>query len=199
MKYINFLFLLVMGGACFAHQPNLSSLMIYEQNGKKLLVIKSSLTGFEGEVNYRYHKDAFKTPEEFRQLVIQQLQEFCEVVVNDQSIAMKNPQVILGHETTVFAELDNFPDSIQSIYVKNELFVNTPNSLSELILSLKELPQKQVVLSEANQYEVKLKLDNSQWIALEPKLATSNHSNMLVLGAVSIVLIVGLVWTARFA
>ena len=42
--------------AVYAHNPDLSSLMIYEQNGKSILLIKSSLTAFEGEVNYIFGK-----------------------------------------------------------------------------------------------------------------------------------------------
>ena len=44
--------------------------MIYEQNGKSILLIKSSLTAFEQEIIYLYVKDSYKTPQEFHLLVI---------------------------------------------------------------------------------------------------------------------------------
>jgi hypothetical protein len=50
--------------------PDLSSLMIYEENGKTFLVIKSSIAAFEGEVVYLYGKESYKTPQEFNELAI---------------------------------------------------------------------------------------------------------------------------------
>jgi hypothetical protein len=52
----------------YAHSPDLSSLMIYEENGKTFLVIKSSIAAFEGEVVYLYGKESYKTPQEFNEL-----------------------------------------------------------------------------------------------------------------------------------
>ncbi|MBK7637300.1 MAG: hypothetical protein IPJ13_25730 [Saprospiraceae bacterium] len=58
-----------------AHQPDLSSLMIYEQGGKSILVIKSALSAFESEIEYSYPKGAYKTPAEFQELVIGHFQK----------------------------------------------------------------------------------------------------------------------------
>ncbi len=65
MKIIYLLIFLLGFKAAYAHNPDLSSMMIYEQNGKSILLIKSSLTAFDGEVEYHFGKDAYKTPEEF--------------------------------------------------------------------------------------------------------------------------------------
>ena len=54
-----------------AHQSDLSTVMIYQnEKGKCFLQIYSSLTAFEGEIDYKYGKNAYKTPDEFRALVI---------------------------------------------------------------------------------------------------------------------------------
>lgn len=57
--------LLLCTGVVHAHQPDLSNIMIFEQNGKNLLMIRSALTAFEGEVDFHYKKGAYKTPEAF--------------------------------------------------------------------------------------------------------------------------------------
>lgn len=147
-----------------AHSPDLSSVMIYEQNGKLLLLIKGSLTAFEGEVDYHFKKNAYKTPEEFIQLVIKHFGNNCLVVINNDTIKFIHPQVQLGHETTLFAELKNVPQKIQSFYIKNTLFKDTPNHQSELVITAKGLPQKQFILYYGNHHEVRLSVQNKIWI-----------------------------------
>ncbi len=147
-----------------AHSPDLSSVMIYEQNGKLLLLIKGSLTAFEGEVDYHFKKKAYKTPEEFVQLVIKHFGNNCLVVINNDTIKFINPQVQLGHETTLFAELKNVPQKIQSCYIKNTLFKDTPNHQSELVITAKGLPQKQYILYNGNNHEVRLSVENKIWV-----------------------------------
>ena len=163
MRFL-FVFLLFTAFTANAHSPDLSSVMIYEQNGKLLLLIKSSLTAFEGEVDYHFKKNAYKTPEEFVQLVIKHFGNNCLVVINKDTIKFINPQVQLGHETTLFAELENVPQKIQSCYVKNTLFKDTPNHQSELVITAKGLPQKQYILYNGNNHEVRLSVENRIWV-----------------------------------
>lgn len=163
--------LLICFRAAMAHQPDLSSLMIYEQNGKTILLIKSSLTAFEQEIVYLYGKDSYKTPQEFQQLVIKHLQEKCAVKMNNESLKFVNPQVLLGHETTVFAELSNRPKNIKSIYVKNEIFKDMPNNVCEVILTLNSLPQKQFVLGNNLGYKATLNIVNGIWEMTEKKVS----------------------------
>ena len=165
-----------------AHEPDLSNLMIYEQNGKCFLVIKSSLTAFEGEIDYMFGKNAYKSPEEFQLLVIKHFQNNCLVMINDEKIAFKNPKVMLGHETTLFAELANTPNKFNSIYVRNTLFKDMPSNMSEIILMFKGLAQKQYILSNGNEHEVKLKVENNNWIVVKPKGLFYKTSNLLFLG-----------------
>ena len=174
MKSICLIFFLLCVKLGQAHEPDLSNLMIYEQNGKCFLVIKSSLTAFDGEVEYLFGKNAYKTPEEFQLLVIKHFQNNCLVMMNDHTIKLNNPKVVLGHETTVFAELLNAPKKFNSIYVRNTLFKDMPNNMCELILTLKDLPQKQYILSKGNEYEVKLKLENGNWTVLKSSFKTPN-------------------------
>lgn len=182
MKSFILVLLLLSANIAQAHQPDLSNLMIYEQNGKYLLVVKSSITAFEGEIDYLFGKNAYKSPEEFQLLVIKHFQNNCNVVMNNENIKLINPKVILGHETTLFAELSNVPKIISSIDVKNTLFKDMPVSLCELILTINALPQKQYLLNNVNNYEVKLQLENNSWTVVEDATPNSKFT-LLVVGA----------------
>lgn len=147
----------------FAHSPDFSSLIIYEQNGKNFIAIKSSLAAFEGEVIYHYGKNSYKTPQDFSKLAIKHFKKSCFIIINNDTIKYNNPQIQLGHETTLFAELENVPQKIKSYHVKNILFKDTPNNQCELILSHKNLPQKQVILDPQNKHEVKFRVEKNKW------------------------------------
>lgn len=163
VRYLSFAMLLFCFRAGWAHQPDLSSLMIYEQNGKSILLIKSSLTAFEQEIAYLYGKDSYKTPQEFQQLVIKHFQKNCDVIINGDAVKFTNVQVMLGHETTVVAELSGRPKTIESVYLKNTLFEDMPNNVCEVILTLIGLPQKQFILGSSLYLDAKLNVENGRW------------------------------------
>lgn len=147
----------------FAHSPDLSSLLIYEQNGKHFLAIKSSLTAFDGEVEYHFKKNAYKTPQEFEALVTKLLLQKCLLMVNHKPIELYHPVVKLGHETTVFAELLGIPKNISSIDITNKLFAEITNNQGVFILMLNRYPQKQFILTKENDYRAQLLLNNGNW------------------------------------
>jgi hypothetical protein len=189
--------LLLLGGkAVHAHQSELSNIMIFEQNGKKLLMIKSALTAFEGEVDFHYTKAAYKTPEAFTQLVINRFYNTCCVIINDDTIRLINPQVILGHETTVVAELTNMPPTINAFYIKNTFFEDMPSNQCALILTINDLPQKQFILNKTNNQEALLSVKNGQLIIENPSRSFFKKSDLLLWAVVllfittSIVLII---------
>lgn len=179
MRTVYLLIFLLGFKSAYAHQPDLSSLMIYEQNGKSILVIKSSMTAFEGEVDYIFGKGAYKTPEEFNQLVIQHFQENCFVIANGNTLKFSNIQVQLGHETTLFAELENLPKTINSFYIRNSTFKDMPNNQCEIILTLNGLPQKQYILDNNNHQEVTLNAENNKWVVVETAKAFNLPSTFL--------------------
>lgn len=181
----------------YAHSPDLSSLMIYEENGKTFLVIKSSIAAFEGEVVYLYGKESYKTPQEFNELAIEYFQENCFVAINNETIKFINPQIQLGHETTLFAELQHIPKQINSIYVKNTLFKDMPNNLCELILILKGLPQKQYILNNNSRHEVKLKLEKNKWSIEERSNANVTSNKFILIGSIISFIFVAIVFTQR--
>ena len=182
MKKVILIIFLLGFKLAFAHNPDIASLMIYEQNGKSILLIKSSLTAFEGEVEYMYGKDSYKTPEAFNQLVIQHFQKNCFMVANGDTIKFSNIQVQLGHETNLFAELENVPNTINSFYVTNTMFKDMPNNKCELIVTLDGLPQQQFILDKSNQQEVNLKVEDNVWVVTETARA-ANFNSIFLMGA----------------
>ena len=178
MKSVFLLFLMFFTQTVQAHSPDLSSVMIYEQNGRTFITIKGSLTAFEGEIDYLFKKNAYKTPEEFQELVIKHFKKNCIVIINNDIIKLENPHVILGHETTVFAELQKMPKKINSIFIKNTLFKDMPNNVCELILTLQGLPQKQYILNIENNHQVNLHLVDNNWTNAK----VSNFFSSLPLG-----------------
>ncbi len=164
----------------YAHNPDIASLMIYEQNGKSILLIKSSLTAFEGEVDYVFGKNAYKTPEEFNQLVIQHFIKNCSLIVNGNKLDFSNIQVQLGHETNLFAELINMPEKISAIDVKCALFKDMSNNKCTLILATKGLPQQQYLLNNSNNHQVKLKVEDNTWVVEEENRAFYLSSTFII-------------------
>lgn len=179
----------------FAHSPDLSSMMIYEQNGKTFIVIKSSLTAFEEVVVYHYGKDSYKTPQEFNKLAIKHFIKSCFVVINNDDITFTNLQIQLGHETTLFAELENVPKNITTYYVKNIMFEDMPNNQCELILSHKDLPQKQVILNNENTHEVQFRIENNKWEIEEISIVGKNM--FIVIGSILFVTFIAIVFTKK--
>ena len=153
------------------------------------MLIKSSLTAFEGEIDYIFGKGAYKTPEEFKELVLEHFQKKCLVIANGDTLTFSNIQVQLGHETNLFVELDGVPKSIKTLYLSNALFKDMQNNKCELILTLNGLPQKQHILDNGNQHEVTLKVENGQWVSQE----ASNRDDLLpyfLIGAAVLLIVV---------
>lgn len=167
MKTFLLLFLLTSVRLVQAHEPDLSALMVYEQNGKHFLTVRSSLLAFEGEIHYLFGKNSYKTPEAFESLVIRHFQNNCFLIANGDTISLMNPKVFLGHETTVIAELSSLPEKFNSIHIRNDLFKDMPNNMSELILALRGMPQMQCILDNSNNREVRLKAENGNWTVLK--------------------------------
>ena len=190
MKSIYLILLFLFAKEVQAHQPDLSNLMIYEQNGRYFLAIKSSLTAFEGEIDYLFGKNAYKSPEAFEQLVIRHFQNNCIVIIDGDTTNFKNPTVMLGHETTLFAEIPNVHDKLTSIHIKNTVFKDMPSNMCEIILSLKGIIQKQYILDNANEHQVKLKLENNNWLVVESKDPHSTSLYSFIAGSILVIAII---------
>ena len=186
MKLVFLILSLLLVNLTHAHGPDLSILMIYQQNGKTLLVIKSALTAFEGEIDYTFGKNSYKNADEFQVLAIKHFQRNCKVAFNGETVRFHNPTVILGHETTLFAELLNVPKDFNSISVRNAMFGDMPSNMCEVILNFNKMPQKQFILNNDNDHAVRFKLNGGKWTLDE---ATHPMNDMAIL-SVSMVFII---------
>ena len=149
----------------FAHQPDLSTMMLYQdEQGRSYLQIYGALTAFEGEIDYIYSEKSYKTPEQFKQLVLKHFKKNVFFIINsNDTLRLERPQVILGHETKVVCEVFGFPKKINELMIKNSMFIDIPNNQSLVILLQKGLPVQQFKLNNSNQQQVNLKLTNGNW------------------------------------
>ncbi len=198
-RYASIIILIFNAIVAHAHQPDLSSLMIYEQNGKSFLAIKSALSAFESEIEYLYPKGAYKTPAEFQELVIQHFHKKSLLVINGDTIKFLNPQVSLGHETTLFAELSEIPIDIKSMHIKNTIFGDISHSICEVIIALKGKLQKQFLLTSENKHEATLRLENGHWILIEDEHPLFTHLTLTLSGifVVAIIWVLGMIFLKR--
>lgn len=148
-----------------AHQPDIStSLLSTTEDGKHVLQVTSSLTAFEGEIDYIYSKDSYKTPEEFKGLVIKHFRENVLFIVNHtDTLIFANPIVILGHETKLVVEVLNVPKKINSLYYSNGMFSDMPQNKMAVMLFSEGFPKEQLLLDNNNAQTVRLELNNGLW------------------------------------
>jgi hypothetical protein len=183
----------------FAHQSDLSTVMIYQdEKGKCFLQIYSSLTAFEGEIDYKYSKNAYKTPEEFRALAIDHFKKNVLFICNEKdTIKFGKPQVLLGHETKLVVEVFGFPKKITSMYFKNTMFMDIPHNQNSLIVLKKGLPNELFVLNNENKQQIDLILENGKW---ESTAVNSNSSMSCILfwGFIVVLLLYFLLFFKKF-
>lgn len=169
-RLIALLFFLLGSLSASAHQPDLSTLMIHKDpSGRYILQIYTALTAFQQEVEYIYSKDSYKTPEEFKDLVIKHFEKNVSITFNEASPCQFSPPlVILGHETKLVTEVLNVPEHIESIYLKNTMFKDMPNNQNEVVLAGNGFPTKQYILNNDNKQTIELVLENDKWVSVKP-------------------------------
>ncbi len=197
-KYIIGILFLFNSFSIFAHQPDLSTVMIYQdEKGKCFLQIYSSLTAFEGEVDYKYSKNAYKTPEEFRALVIAHFKKSILFICNTKdTIKFGKLRVLLGHETKLVAEVFGFPKNITSMYFRNILFMDIPHNKSSLIILKKGLPNQLFVLNNENKQEINLVLNNGKWESTATN-SEESISSLLFCGLLIVLLFCSILFLKR--
>ena len=108
------------------------------------------------------------------------------VIANNDSIRFEKPQVQLGHESTLFVELLNFPKNLSSVHISNTVFKDMPNNQCELIIMLKNIKQKQIILSIENKHEVNLEVKNGELIVSKK----ANSIILIVFSSISLLVLV---------
>ena len=151
--------------SCFAHQPDIStSVFSKTKEGKHILQITSALTAFEGEIDFIYAKNAYKTPEEFKTVVSKYFEKNVVLIVNgNDTLKLSKPLVLLGHETKLVVEIVNMPNTVKSIYYKNQMFKDMPHNQMAVIMLTDDFPKEQYVLNNANNQSINLQLNQGVW------------------------------------
>jgi len=172
-----------MSYALFAHQPDLSNVIISKTpNNQIILQVNSALTAFQQEVNYINAEGAYKSPEEFQNLVIDHFKNSFYFTVNDKdTLQIKNPKVFLGHETKLVAEIIGLPEKVNIIHLKNELFKDIYNNQSIVIFLLDAFPKQKFTLNNTNNYEINLDSIDGKWHPIKIQSADSNYLIYIIL------------------
>ena len=165
------IFLMFLNRESFAHQPEQSILIISQtEDGKYMLQLNSGLSAFEGEINYLYPQKVYKTPEEFKKLVIDHIIRNVSFILNGKdTLTIKNPMLLLGHGTHFIAELAGVQSKINSIAIRNHVFKEIPRNECVFILLIKGVPEKHFLLNQENAQEINLKRKENMWNKVEKK------------------------------
>lgn len=176
LKFSFLTIILLMSNTLFAHQPDLSNIVISKtDNGQVILQVNSSLTAFQQEVNFVNGEGFYKSPEEFRNLVIKHFNSRFSMIINKKdTIQFKNPKVFLGHETKLVVEIIGLPETINSIQLKNTLFKDIYHSQSIVIFLLEQFPTQKFSLDVDNKYQINLALKKGNWENILEEKMTSN-------------------------
>ncbi|AGC75893.1 hypothetical protein LX97_00575 [Nonlabens dokdonensis] len=149
----------------FAHQPEVSSTVLAQkENNVWVLQISASLTAFQQEINIHYADTPYKTPEEFREMVIEHIKNKMNLKVNGAQLNFTNGAVHLGHETKVIFEVQELPEDLNFIEVTNTAFEDIYNSKSFLVVLKDGVDENKFVLSKDNGYHANLLLTGNKLV-----------------------------------
>lgn len=151
------------GTSVSAHQPDISSFTLFEQeSGQWMLQVNASLTAFQYEVESRYGKEAYTSPEEFNQLLLNHLRTQTTLQINGEDVTLDNGIVKLGHATSVLFELSGVPVTVEEVFVKNNSFEHIRNSQVIFSIIKEGFDKSRFALSNANDYQLHVSLKDNQ-------------------------------------
>jgi hypothetical protein len=161
--------LLMMSVVGHAHQAEFSSSLLSKtDDGKYILQIASSMTAFQGEIDYIYSQKAYKTAEEFKKLVIDYFTKNVSLIVNGTEVLqLKDPMVLLGHETKIIVEVIGIPAKINELTFTNTMFKDLSHNKMGLIMLIDGFPKEQYILENENEQTIRLKLKEGTWVSSE--------------------------------
>ncbi len=151
--------LLFTANASMAHQPDLSTTMLFQRpDGNWMLQITSSLSAFQEAIKVRFPDKTYSDAQEFQKLVLAHLREnlfFC--VNNDDTLQLGNAFVKMGHETSVVFEVSAVPEQISTLEAQNCSFRYIHGNQSVLILNKEGLSMKHILLNNDNAHRAHLR------------------------------------------
>lgn len=178
----------------FAHQPDLSSTMLVEnEQGEWILQVRAAITAFEMEVNYNYGENSFATPEEFQEIVINHVKDHIRLIVDGNTeLMLTDGQVKLGHETSVYFSIENMPLDKTEITVTNATFENINRNQMALIFAAHGEQPIQTTLDASNSHNVSVARSSNYWAFDDAKsvsVSSYGFSSYILGGLTSIILL----------
>ncbi len=166
MKNLFFFPFLLFFSTVFAHQPDISTTLLFQRDdGKWMLQITSSLTAFQAEVKTRFSENAYASVEDFQRLVQQHLRENVLFCLNgSDTLLLGNAFVKVGHETSVVFEVQKMPETITTVLAQNTSFKHIHRNQSALIVLKKGFPKQHFVLNDDNAQRVNLVFDGQKLV-----------------------------------
>lgn len=171
-----------------AHQPDLSSTILVEQEENKwILQIRAALTAFEYEIEAHFGASSYSTPEEFQDLILEYMQEHIKIQFNEKDKVILHDGIVkLGHETTVTFKVEATPEFIQSLMVKNSSFSHISRNQSILMILKQGFSKAQFILNDNNNHQLKLKVKDANF-ELVPSTQNKNKYSYWAIGIVILV------------
>ena len=181
-KTIFFLFFFLTSITAKAHQPDVSTTMLVEkENNVWILQISASLTAFQQEIRTHYSETPYKTPDEFRQMVLEHIKKNLTIRFNkEQEITLSAGIVKLGHETKVVFEVFGVPTNINSVYVKNTAFKEIYKNQSALVLLKDGFNKEHFVLNKSNEHSLSLEVGKNEFVEIVGNKTTFSFSRILL-------------------
>ncbi|MEQ6166142.1 hypothetical protein AAOE16_03015 [Ekhidna sp. MALMAid0563] len=178
-----------------AHQPNISSVMLIEQeSGTWTVQFNAGILGFQYAVEEEHGKGSYSTVEKFNQLLLAHLRENMEILINSEKVELTKGIVKLGHAATVIFELSEAPEELNQVFVKNEAFKAINNSQSIFSIVKQGLDRDQFILSSENDFQTEVIINNNQILMAESSV---NDDNWILIATTFIALLAGLSFVSR--
>lgn len=177
----------------YAHQADVSTTMLVEkENGAWILQVSAALTAFQYEIKANYPDQEYKTPEEFKEMVISHLKKNLSFVFNDgTTILLKNAHVILGHETKVVFEVIGVPENIKNVVVTNSSFNGIHKNQSKLLLFKNGFQKEVFTLNDANNNSLILKAEENKFIEMPVNKEQRDYTALYNIAIVALILGIG--------
>jgi hypothetical protein len=178
-NYLVFLFLSLNITFSYAHQPDIASTFLIEQEDNNwVFQMRGALTAFQYAVKINYPDTTYATPEEFQAFVLEFVKENLIIRFNGQdSIRLENGFVKLGHETNVLFNVTGIPKNINSVFFKNSAFKDISRSQNALVILKKDFEKDQFILTKKNNHTVNLLVNNAKFV--EQKVTTPSLNQAL--------------------
>jgi len=167
-----------------AHQSNISTTMLVEkENNVWILQVRASLTAFQQEIKTHFAETPYKTPEEFKEMVLIHLRNNLKIILNDKNMILKKGYVKLGHETNVVFELVDIPNKIENLKITNTAFQDIYKSESALVILKEGFTKERFMLNVKNKHSMLLNVDKNKFVnanTTETQFATSTFFIILI-------------------